>query len=56
MPRDRFRKEKLRKRKNAEHVVIVGYFKEILPCLICELKEGSSDYLQDTVCGGFPRG
>ena len=32
-------------------MVIVGYFKEILPCLICELKEGSNDYLQDTVCG-----
>ena len=38
------------KRAQAEHVVIIGYFKEILPLLISELKEGSSDYLQDTVC------
>ena len=36
--------------------MIVGYFKEILPCLICELKEGSNDYLQDTVCRGRTAG
>lgn len=52
-PKDRFTQEKLVKRAHAEHVVIIGYFKEILPLLISELKEGSSDYLQDTVCTGF---
>ena len=41
------------KRQNAEHVVIIGYFRELLPLLISELKEGSDDYLQDTVCGDF---
>ena len=52
-PKDRFSQEQLVKRAHAEHVVIIGYFKEILPLLISELKEGSSDYLQDTVCGWF---
>ena len=49
-PKDHFTQEQLVKRAQAEHVVIIGYFKEFLPLLISELKEGSSDYLQDTVC------
>ncbi|KAM7456836.1 hypothetical protein BLSTO_02405 [Blastocystis sp. subtype 1] len=48
-PKDHFTQERLVKRAQAEHVVIIGYFKEFLPLLISELKEGSSDYLQDTV-------
>lgn len=36
--------------KNAEHVVIIGYYKEFLLRLLSELKEDSMEYLNDTLC------
>ncbi len=49
-PRDRFTKDTMKKPSHVEHVVIVGYYQEFLPMLISEMKEESSDYLQDTIC------
>ena len=49
-PRDRFTKDTMKKPSHVEHVVIVGYYQKFLPMLISEMKEESSDYLQDTIC------
>lgn len=49
-PKDHYTKKSLERRKNAEHIVIIGYYKEFLIRLISELKEGSNDYLKDTMC------
>ena len=49
-PRDRFTNETVKKPSHVEHVVIIGYFREFLPMLISEMREESSDYLQDAIC------
>lgn len=49
-PKDHFTKKGLTRRHNAEHVVIIGYYKEFLKRLLSEMKEDSSDCLKDTIC------
>ena len=49
-PRDRFTKDIMKKPSHVEHVVIVGYYQKFLPMLISEMREESSDYLQDAIC------
>ena len=49
-PYDRFTKDELEKSPEIEHVVIIGNYKEFLPLLISEMREESSDYLQDLIC------
>ena len=49
-PRDRFTRDTVKKSPNVEHVVIIGYYQEFLPMLISEMREESSDYLQDAIC------
>ena len=38
-PKDHYTKKSLERRKNAEHIVIIGYYKDFLIRLISELKE-----------------
>ena len=49
-PYDRFTKDELEKPPEIEHVVIIGNYKEFLPLLISEMREESSDYLQNLIC------
>lgn len=49
-PWDHYTKKSLIRVHNAEHVVIVGYYKDFLKNLLSEMKKNSVDYLKNTMC------
>ena len=50
-PLNRFLRDVMEKQQQTEHVVLIGEYQNLLSQLLSEMREESSDYIQNITCG-----
>ena len=50
-PLNRFSRDVMEKQQQTEHVVLIGEYQSLLSQLLSEMREESSDYIQNVTCG-----